>query len=220
MGLVLLTGSVLNASSITHSFDIPKDTLDWEQIVNVPMFNPTLGTLNSITFNVRANFSVEAKAENLAKTNKTASWDGTLNQILKREDGSTLIDLEPFKWNFSQVLSAYDKITDFGGISGLTHLESSTSSGSFVSTLQEDLNTFTGLGSINLTASSTENTVFTGSSGSMSLLVESEAGSEVMVSYGYTPAPIPEPMTILGLFSGVGALSLYTRRRIMVEMTK
>ncbi len=213
---VLFGAGLTNAQAATESFSfiIPQDTLDWDQTVSVPMFNPALGTLNSIKFTVDATFAITAQAENLAKTSKMASWEGTLSQTLFRGDGSTLVDITPFQWSFSKTLAAYDKVTDFAGTSGVTHADGGTSSGSFVSTLAADLAAFTGTGTIDMTASAREDTSFTGSSGNMLQLVTSEAGLTVGVTYSYTPPPIPEPVTILSICAGIGTLSVYVRNRV------
>lgn len=216
LSAILAGTSLANAqsSTVSYTIDIPSDTLDWDQVVSVPMFNPALGTLNSIMFSVNATYNVTAQAENLAKSGKTASWEGILNQTLTRDDGSTLVDVAPFQWSFSKVLAAYDKVTDFAGASGVTYAESGNSSGSFVSTLAGDLAAFTGTGVISLAAMARENTTFTGSSGNMLQIVTSEAGSSIGVTYSFTPPPIPEPVTILGVSSGVCMLSGYIRKRL------
>ena len=215
--VLIAVASPASAAVITYSAEIPSDQTDFSTTVGIPKFDPTLGTLTSVSFTLFGEVTGDLWVENRNRSNAvtvTSKLEATLT--LYHPDNTTIVVTVP-RQVFSDTLALYDRTLDFGGTSGRTHAAidaSSSSSSSVTSSLPFDLALFTGPGSIILPMTANGTSSYDGTS-NISFQADPDANGLVTVSYTYSVASVPEPMA-LSLF-GVGlaghGVAVQRRRR-------
>jgi PEP-CTERM motif len=187
--------------------------------LSIGKFDTSLGTLNSITFQLDGTVQGLGRAESLNAT--AANVTLTLGSILtlKRPDGSTLVAENP---NFSQsfAFTRFDGVRDFGGTSGgSTGIRVATASELFTSTSTSDFALFSALngGIISLDLNAVGASRATGPGNLMTAFQTSAAGN-VTVTYDYQPTAVPEPETYAMLLAGIGLLALRRKRKSANKM--
>lgn len=209
--LVVLLGSFGAAHALTISFSdsVPVQGTDFTDSVTVPKFDPTLGTLTSITFTLDGDVSGTAQFEN---RDGAATITMTLAALLElqRPDTSVIVQSSPSSFT-SDVVTAYDGTTDFGGTSGRTHtgLLGSALVSAASPPPASDLTLFTAtfLGeTITLPVTATATSTGSGT-GRMVFAFDTFAGADITVEYTYEPTTrVPEPSSLLLL--GISMLGL------------
>ncbi len=203
--IVLVAGFNLPAEAVTisTSASIPSTLTDY---INEPFslglsqFNPTMGTLNSVTVDLAGDVTSNGGFENLNATPTTVTFtSGALIEFLV--DGASLLQVQPSRvYNYN--LPRYDRVLDFGGASGRT-VSGLTASAVTSTTLTTNLTSFIGIGTVNagLSASSVSSIA---APGNLSSFLNTFAGGTVTLTYDYTPQAIPEPLTVMGVITALG----------------
>ncbi len=203
------------ANVISFSASKALSTTNFTSPLTIGKFDTSLGTLNSITFQLDGNIQGVGRAESLNATASNVTL--TLGAILtlKRPDGSTLVAENP---NYSQsfAFARFDGLRDFGGTSGgSTGTRTVAASDLFTSTSTSDFALFSALhgGNINLNLNAVGASRATGAGNLMSSFQTLAAGN-VKVTYNYRPTAVPEPETYAMLLAGIGLLALRRQRKL------
>ena len=193
---------------LSTTIPVPLTLTDWTSGLPFPQFNPSLGTLLSVTLDLSSTFNTTLTVTNEASSSSNGSAR-TEVQLTVQDSGSNLtapaIDL--LSTSFAYSLAPGDSIT-----SGL--LTQSGSSNNLY-TLPVVLAEFTGAGSIDLhPAFTTTSTLIVSSGGNTSAAQVTDASLTGSVTYTYTTTSTPEPSTLV-IWLGIGALGLlaYGRTR-------
>jgi hypothetical protein len=131
-----------------------------------------------------------------------ANFTVTLSNVLTLRRDGTLITTATPEYTRTSTLDAYDGVEDYGGPSGETFAVSGTDTGSASTEQQDDLDAFTGNGSIVLDlGASAESILWNVTSGKTYSTIESPfVGAELTVRYTYIPEPSAGLLTcLLGL---------------------
>ena len=185
--LLLASSSALAAPQLQdcHTDSIPLATTNWNDIVSVPQFDPSLGVLLSVDFELTGGIFGSAAIESLdaQASTVTTSYQATLT--LTRPDMSTLVVAVPMQ-QFVDNLTSFDGTIDFGGTSGITHGNISTQDVQSVNTTAPaDLALFTGLGNIDLPVDAVGSSTASGSGNLITqFLTDAEASVKVCYNYG------------------------------------
>ena len=207
---VLTFAAGVQAATISHGpFNIALSSTNWANSLNVPQFNPALGTLTQIDFSLSGHVEGTAKFESLDASPATINLSLQATISLQRPDLSSLVTVIPVA-NTSDNVSAYDNTMDFDGSSGKTYSGLSGNDTLMFSSPPPlaDLALFTGVGSINLPVSATGSSSGSGAGNLITQFLTS-ASAEASVTYHYTPAPEPASLALLALG---GSVALRRRR--------
>ena len=225
LGLVLVGGTLATFSaradllSFSASYPAPLGEFqipDWTSSVTLPRFDPSLGTLNSITFRLSGTVQGSAQSEN---TSPSAGNDITLNlsaalQLFRPGSldlANRLVVTTPTVAN-TFTASVYDGVTDFAGTSGVTYAGlSATKVNKTVFSSDADKALFTGLGTIDLPLTAIGKSRATGGGSAISVF-DTQARGEVTVTYNYGASAVPEPR-VYGAFGVLVCAGLAALRR-------
>lgn len=211
-GLALV--SLGRAETITYSNTVPLSALtgegqikSWYHPISIPQFDPLLGQLQSVRFQLAIMSNGNLGIEN--PTDASLQATGSL-AVLVRWSGPNfeyLVESGAYV-SVGASLAPYDGITDYSGTSGTTFRNLTTGGTakeewSFASRLE----TFTGTGILSLPVAAYDRSWAIWPS---LYQTELQAGAVGTVSYFYMP--IPEPTTVALLAIGIAAL-LYSWRR-------
>lgn len=209
--LIALLGCA-DAAQLTYTRNIPLSTTNWANSISVPKFDPSLGTLDGITFTLAGHVEGTARLENLETI--PANITVNLSALLKmmRPDTSVIVVTIPVV-SVTELIPEFDGVVDFAGLSGRTHenLAADHSETVVSPPPASDLILFSGMGDIILPVSAEG---FSSGSGAGNLLLQFNtlASAEATVTYDYTA--VPEPSGLLALLTGIGGLAgLVTRFR-------
>lgn len=149
--VLALQPPVFEVVSPTYSDSIPESQLDWYNTntkeVSVPRFDPTLGTLKTVSLKFDFSGNASVSVENLDNGPRSVEMDIQIKFSLKKEDNSvlttstTLFDLADFQ------LGAFDGANDFLGVSSFSNPNIAFGATSFDLFLQsgvDDLSYFVG----------------------------------------------------------------------------
>ncbi len=189
---VLVAGTSLalagGSNQVCATDTIQLQTTNWSASATVPKFDPALGVLQSVSFELRGDVLGSAAIESLDAQPSTVTTDYQAALTLTRPDNSLIVVSIPTQ-QFVDNLSAFDGVADFAGTSGVTHGNISTSKTEFVTSSSAlDLALFTGTsgnpGSIVLPISAAGSS---NASGSGNLITQflTDAGASVTVCYSY-----------------------------------
>ena len=201
------------AATVSYSDTILSKTTNWLDSFTLSKFDGSLGTLNSITLTLQGTVLGDAKFESLDASPTTVTLNLTSTLILKRPDGSTLVQVIPLV-STTDNASAFDTAINFGGTSGKTYTGlTNTITDSFTSPLPaSDLALFTGALGDTIILPITATGYSTGSgSGNLITQFSTNASAYATVVYDYTP--VPEPSSMVALLAGMGGLAGLIRRR-------
>jgi hypothetical protein len=200
--------AVAQADTISYSSSIPLATTNWDSSITIPLFDPSLGTLDSIQFSLSGHVEGSAGFENKDAEPATITMDLQAFLKLQRPDNSVLVLTMPVA-STSDNASAWDGIDDYAGTSGKTYPNlMADSSDSATSSSAADLALFTGVGNITLPVTAVGASTGSGA-GNLLLQFSTFASAGATVTYNYT---VPEPAS-LGLMGLSGVALLFRRRR-------
>jgi len=186
-----LTASAQQTQTVCFTDSIPLQPTNWSNSVSVPKFNPNLGTLQSITFQLTGNVAGTARAESLDASATIVNTSFQASITLLRPDLTPLVIVLPLA-NFSDSFTAFDGVIDFAGTSGVTHANINvTDTQGFTSPPPiGDLALFTGAGNIVLPVAAQGASTATGA-GNLITQFTTDAGADVRVCYTYVPNTPP-----------------------------
>lgn len=206
-------GMSSHASILTFTDSIPADTTNWSKSVSIPKFDPSLGTLNTVAYEIDGVVDSSFQVESLdaAPAVVTATSSGTIS--LLRPDLSTLVVVLPAA---SQTFNAtaFDGTIDFGGTSGHDFgvISASATNSAIAPPPVSDLALFTGLGNIVLPVTATATSSGSGA-GNLLTQIHTQAAANVKVTYDYTGNAVPEPGSMALLGTGLLPLLGLLRRK-------
>lgn len=206
---IMFTAGSANAASLTQTVGTIFDFTDFEQTVGIQKFNSSLGTLTGVTIDFLGELRGNAGFENTSSRPATVllTLGADLNLSLNNQ---TLVALNP-QSSSSYTVARYDGIRDFSGasgrtVAGLTALEFDT----YTSTDNQFLQSFIGSGNLDFLFSAVALSNVRGS-GNIVSFVNTEARTNIQVTYNYDPVPatVPEASAAwgVGLIAALGLLS-------------
>lgn len=181
---------------------IPATLTDWSLSLSFPQFNPSLGTLTSVSLSLTGSISTTLTVNN---TSLSAS-SGTAKTEVQFSVGQALGLTDPVIDLFSPTY-AYTLAPGGSSSSGLL---TKTGSSSDTYTLGSILAAFTGVGNIVLPASTFTQTLLANTGGNTASSQVTDASLTGTVVYNYTAVPEPTSLAIAGL--AAAALALRKRR--------
>lgn len=209
--LVLGASMAVFAASVSYGpYSVPLTNTDWTTSILLQQFDPSLGTLNSISFTLDGHAEGTAKFESEDLSPTTVTMDLSAILELQRPDLTNLVVTIPVV-STSDDVTAYDNVFDYGGTSGRTYTNlSANKSESATTSSASDKTLFTGTGFITLPV--VGNGASTGSGGgNLTTQFTTQASASASVTYDYTA--VPEPGSLLALASGLLPLGLLIRRK-------
>lgn len=213
--IVLAVSGVANADMVaTYSWLQANTQTNWTQGFALQQFDPSLGTLNSVTVTLNAALDQTLGYENKDGAGKTVQfyWSPAAggnktgcDYSLSFTGGSldTYINNAPQYTN----IPAYDGTLDYAGTSGYSQEFLLNQSANNVYT-DGAMSPFEGTGSMAFDASANGWLYTSYGGGNMSIECITLAGAGVTVAYDYTPIPEPATMCLLGL----GAFALRRKK--------
>ncbi len=206
--------SSLSAATLTFTDSVPLQTTNFNALLNISKFDPSLGTLNSVKITLLGNIEGDVRLESLDAQPSTITWELKAELKLLKPDTSTiLIDIPLVSGSFNA--AAFDGTIDFGGLSGMTLDDlTGTKTESITYTTPADKLLFIGVGSLSLSLNAKGMSTASGA-GNLLTQFNVAAGASLEVIYDYNPIeqnPVPEPMNLLLLSLGLLALGFKMRK--------
>ena len=211
LALIALLASVSSAATVTYGpSNVSLQSTSWTAYVFLQKFDPSLGTLNSIKFEIGGHVEGTARFESLDASATTVTMDLQAELKLQRPDLTTLVVTIPVASTVTNA-TAFDGVIDFGGTSGKTWANlTADKSETATTTSAADKALFTGAGLIQLPVSATGQSAGSGA-GNLVLQFQTLAAGSAWVTYDYTP--VPEPSSLLGLAGLLSPIGFVIRRR-------
>ena len=207
-----LGGSVAFAASESFSAGAPTGggsfAFDFGLLTPVtldfPKFDPSLGTLTSISLTLSGTATAQQDFENKSNSSATVTMTSAGTMTLKRPNGTQLVVTIPTVIN-SKTVGAYDHVNDSGGTSGFTFDPTTvTASDLQVYSGASDLALFTGVGNISLPFTGIGSSTAVGSA-SLSTGSSMIGSASATVLYTFTAAAaVPETST----YGSIGAVAI------------
>jgi hypothetical protein len=192
---------------ITTSTPIPSTLTDWTGSLAFAQFNPSLGTLDSVTLEFSSTLTTTLTINNTASSASSGSAKTEL-QVTVQDAGLNLNVPE-----LDMLSPAFNYVLGPGGFTTSGLLTKSANDGGNNYTAAGVLAEFTGLGSISLPASTFTQTDLSNTGGNTSASQVTDASLTGTVEYFYTPTAVPEPSTLGLLVLGLGMLPFRRRQR-------
>jgi hypothetical protein len=184
--------------------------------LDIPRFNPSLGTLRSITIDARGRGDFMQAFENMGRRSGNVRIEQELDMILAVRGGRRLVRVEE-EQEHSYFFSSFDQVVDFGGTSGGTHHYAVTAEAEREFRARSLLQEFTGAGAVDLVLSAqgeSEEFVRGGMQRGLFFCDLISAGADIAVTYDYTPIPVPEAATWLTGGAALLIIGLSTARSL------
>jgi hypothetical protein len=214
-GFTVATLSPIGAAeavTLIYTDSVDRRITNFADAFSITQFDTSLGTLNSVTFELTGTVDGTIGLEN--RDNGPATVSGTLRARIALESpmGDPLVVVLPDATE-SELLPAYDGLTNFDGASGET-FTGLTNTRTNSATLTSGFDAFLGTGDIALGVSATGES-FAQGTGNFASFFDTFAAANLRVIYDYTAAPtdVPEPAMSLAAFALVGAGAAKLRKR-------
>jgi hypothetical protein len=184
----------------------------------VALFDPALGTLNSVTITFQGGENSSFVLKNTAPGSETFAYQESLNYYLNNSNsaiGALISSLAPTTVNVNNpsITLASGQSISYGPFTA------STSVGSVTITNAAELALFEGVGNLsNFLVTTKTFTSYSGGGGNESTSDTSFADSTITVDYSYDanpPAVTPEPGTLGLLGTGILGMAAVLRRRFL-----
>lgn len=199
--LLLVTVNV-SAKEVTVSGSVAMTSTNWSRTIELPQFDPAIGTLNSVRVTLVSQMQGRGYYENLADVTNTIDFQYEGELIINFDSGDELATLQPSMGSTVDV-PAYDgaggrdlnqPITEetldqmFGGTSGGVTIVNEVVNSTIIFTSTSDLARFMGSGVISLNGTAEATSRSTDSAGNSDREVRTLAGLMVSASYNFEPA--------------------------------
>jgi hypothetical protein len=207
--MVLLMGCTGFASTIVQTNGAALHNVGQQFGVPVEFdpFNPALGTLTSVTVDLKASFAGTVGVENLSNTPDKAAGIIAGSVSIANTGGSLFAEISPSTSGPVHNFTAFDGTLDYAGTSGATDsVWGATLITSVTATTLAALQSFSGNSEIFLTLTAKTFPIVQGME-TESVTDTANANASVTLTYDYRPAAaVPEPATAALL--AMGALGL------------
>jgi hypothetical protein len=187
--LLVYTGGLNGQSSDPYPNSFPP--LSYNGSIALTQFDPTLGTLNSITIDLSSVFNYGTQFEN-----KSTSRGSTVTKNLTQQlTIGSLLDTGLVAYNKSWTVGTYDGTIDYAGTSGFTVAESKGATNVSSTLTGVNMTPYIGTGSMlfDVYSNASFSGGFTGGNGSF--INSQNFATTAKVTYDYTPAVVPEPVS-------------------------
>ncbi|MGC8989080.1 MAG: choice-of-anchor E domain-containing protein [Verrucomicrobiia bacterium] len=181
--------------TICHSVTIEPARLNWVTQLDIPQFDPALGTLESVALEVDASIFTDFEAENIYNSGDewaSAPVTATIGTTVSLQfDGAVLAAAHPSIYRQDNIAAKYDGVFDFGGASGVSALglvASDAATRTLSAANGDDLRAFVGNGTVSMTLSAAGLSKVKGS-GNLVVSISTDAGGSVKVCYFYRRTP-------------------------------
>jgi len=206
--VALMMATAANAATVSYDASVADTQTNWNTVLNLPKFNPALGTLTKVTLTLFGRVDGTVQAENRNRTSPSTTILTLAAKIIAEVAGATLeVEVNPFD-DTEVNLAAHDGSTDFDGPSGVT-IESFATDEKDESTI-DNLLAFIGFGTIGVNVSADGTSSHNGPS-NIAFIFDSTAQAKTTITYTYSEIPLPAGLPLLA--TGVGGLLLLRRRK-------
>lgn len=180
-----------NPVSLTKSVTIPSTQTNFTKTGQVPQFDSSLGTLQSVEVRFNGSITSEIRVENTS-TLSSSSITGTVGGTMSLSGPGVNMSLNLSQNAGTATAGVYDGTLDYGGDSGLS-FGSKTASGSNSQTASS-LSGYIGTGFVTFTTTGTASSTASGG-GNLVVSINSTGASTITVIYRYIPDNRLEPGT-------------------------
>lgn len=202
----------LQAATLTFNDALPPTTTNWSGTLNLPRFDPALGTLDRVTLTLSGQIVSSIFLESLDAEPSTIHASNSMQATATTSLGAfSATATNPVTFN----ATAYDGVTDFAGTSGHTFSSILASGTGTLSTIDPlKLALFIGLNNF-ATPIVFSGTSSSDGSGNLIARFQTLGSGNLSVKYDYTAqaAPIPEPTTMALMGGGLIGLGMLARRK-------
>lgn len=183
----------------------------WSSTIALPKFDQSLGTLNSVFFELTGHVEGTAQLENLDAAPATITTSLSAIVTMKRPDGVVIVTVLPLA-STSESVAEFDGDAHFSGPSGRTYSDLADDVTQVFTTSDAGyLAMFSGNDDIVLTMSAQGASSGSGA-GNLLQQFTTNASAQATVIYDYTP--VPEPAAFPALLLGVVGTALKLRKRV------
>jgi len=200
-----------HAATMSQTESIGLQETDWNETLSFDQFDPSLGTLTSVVFELFGDVQGSARAENLggssiiANLNLEAEIEATVGGF------SGVVGFVLPAAGQDVELSAYDGESDFGGTSGVV-LDDLTGSDTDSRTFTSALAPFIGTGSVSVDVVADASSSAGGGGNIISQFL-TNASAEGTITYNYDEpvSAVPLPAAAWMLLASLGSLLAFRR---------
>jgi hypothetical protein len=115
-----LAASSAVADTASYNASVPLASSNWTTTLAFPKFDPSLGMLLSVSFEVRTDLSATFRFENMSLLSSCASRDSSVARVeLQRPDATPITSTIAARED-RRTMPIFDGTLDFGGTSGIT----------------------------------------------------------------------------------------------------
>jgi len=202
VGALILAGAMtlssnVNAAVISQSDAIAMSNTNWSNTLSFNQFDSSLGTLDSVSFEITGVVAGDARYESMDSAPSTVTLSLEAMLELARPSGAPLVVVFPVV-SVVATPGPFDTVIDWSGTSGGAYIGlTATLSNSASTTSAADLALFTGAGTIDLGVSASAQSMGTGS-GNLVTWFTTDASADVTVIYNYSTVPVPAAAWLFG----------------------
>lgn len=182
-GLLALSAE---AATVSYSASKPVDFTNWSETLEVLKFDPLLGNLTSVEVRVTGTNSTQSFVESLSNLPRVVRTGSDVTLTVDGPLGLAFSVIPEVR--FTNNLSGFDGVSDFGGTSGVTNpfLDGVLAESVTLVAGTDDLSPYIGSGSLVFDAAAVATGFYAGPA-DYAFEVITKAGAEVTVIYTYTP---------------------------------